>query len=331
MNKYIGHPSQLGGVEEVILAQGKGKGMNLLQIKNAKGLDMTLVCDRAMDISRLSFHGVNLGWFSPAGYVAPGLYDDAKGRGFLQNFTAGFLTTCGLTAVGGSVMDDGESTPMHGLISSTPCEHYHYYETDEEIVVEATVREASLFACHTEMKRTYKVSKTENKLTLSDTITNIGNKTAPSMVLYHFNMGYPLLTENARIMIPEISSKPTLDLFEKDYPQRKQMEKPTPGYTEKCFLYDVKEENGKAKFGMYNPDSGVGFTMTYNKKELPFLTEWKMMGEYEYVLGLEPGNAWPIGRKQMRENGELKFLEPGESFTTDIVLDFMDQPFTLGE
>lgn len=329
MNKYLGHPSQLGGIEEVILAQGKGKGMNLLQIKNTKAIDLTLVCDRCMDMSRLSYKGVNLGWFAPAGYVAPGLYDDAKGRGFLQNFTAGFLTTCGLTAVGGSCMDDGESTPMHGLISNTPCEHYHYYETEDEIIVEATVREASLFACHTEMKRTYKISKTEDKITLSDVITNIGNKTAPSMVLYHFNLGYPLLSEAAQLSIPEHSSFPTADAFDAMYPNRKVMEKPQAGFSEECYVYDVKEENGKAKIGIYNPDSSVGFTMSFSKDSLPFLTEWKMMGEYEYVLGLEPGNAWPCGRDKMRERGELKFLEPGESITTEIVLEFTDKPIFL--
>ena len=329
MNKYIGHPSQLGGVEEVVLAKGKGKGMNLLQIKNTKGIDLTLVCDRCMDMSRLTYKGVNLGWFSPAGYVSPALYDDAKGRGFLQNFTVGFLTTCGLTAVGGSCMDDGESTPMHGLISNTPCEEYRYWETEDEIIVEAVVKEASLFACHTEMKRTYKVSKTEDKITLSDTITNIGNKTAPSMVLYHFNLGYPLLSEAAQLTIPENSSFPTADAFNEMYPNRKVMEKPQAGFSEECYVYDVKEENKKAKIGIYNPDSKVGFTMAFSKESLPFLTEWKMMGEYEYVLGLEPGNAWPCGRKTMRERGELKFLQPGESITTEIELEFTDKPISL--
>ncbi len=329
MNQYIGHPSQLGGVEEVTLAKGKGKGMNLLQIKNTRAVDLTLTCDRCMDMSRLSYKGVNLGWFSPAGYVAPGLYDDAKGRGFLQNFTAGFLTTCGLTAVGGSCEDDGESTPMHGLISNIPCDHYNYWETEDEIIVEATVTEASLFACHTRMKRTYKISKTEDKITLSDVITNIGNKTAPSQVLYHINLGYPLLSETANVMIPENSSFPTQERFEKTYPNRKVMEKPQAGFMEECYVYDVKETDGKAKVGIYNPDSKVGFTMSFSKDSLPFLTEWKMMGEYEYVLGLEPGNAWPIGRKGMRERGELKFLEPGESITTEIILEFTDKDFDL--
>lgn len=48
MNKYIGHPHQISGVEEVTLANGKGKGMTLLQIRNGKGLEITLCSDRAL-------------------------------------------------------------------------------------------------------------------------------------------------------------------------------------------------------------------------------------------------------------------------------------------
>ena len=39
------------------------------------------------------------------------------------------------------------------------------------------------------------------------------------------------------------------------------------------------------------------------------------MGEYEYVMGLEPGNCLPDGRNMMREKGILEFLAPGASKT----------------
>ena len=117
MNTYIGQNAQLFGAEEHRLVGGKGDGMRLLEIRNGKGLCFTLSLDRAADISRLSVMGTNFGYFSPCGYVAPAYYDP-NGAGFLKSFTAGFLTTCGLTAVGGCCMDDGESTPMHGLISN---------------------------------------------------------------------------------------------------------------------------------------------------------------------------------------------------------------------
>ena len=96
---YYGHESQLFGVEEVRLQGGKGDGMRLLQVRNGKGLEFTVSADRCADISRLIFRGENCGFFSANGYVAPAYYDD-KEDGWLKNFTAGFLTTCGLLAVG---------------------------------------------------------------------------------------------------------------------------------------------------------------------------------------------------------------------------------------
>ena len=56
MNKYIGHPSQLSGVEQHMLLNGKAKGMTLLEVRTPKGLNITLSADRAMDISRISIY-----------------------------------------------------------------------------------------------------------------------------------------------------------------------------------------------------------------------------------------------------------------------------------
>ena len=65
INPYIGHASQLCGVEEVRLVGGKGDGMRRLQLRNATGLEKTVSADRCADISRLVFKGDNMGYFSP--------------------------------------------------------------------------------------------------------------------------------------------------------------------------------------------------------------------------------------------------------------------------
>jgi hypothetical protein len=57
---------------------------------------------------------------------------------------------------------------------------------------------------------------------------------------------------------------------------------------------------------------GIGVYLRYSKKELPFYTEWKMVGEGTYVVGMEPGNCIPEGRKSARKRGALTVLEPGE-------------------
>lgn len=62
ISPYIGHPSQLYGVEEVRLVGGKGDGMRLLQVNNASGLSFTVAADRCADVYRLCFKGVNMGY-----------------------------------------------------------------------------------------------------------------------------------------------------------------------------------------------------------------------------------------------------------------------------
>ena len=75
MNPYIGHDSQLYGIEEHRLVGGKGDGMRLYEVNNGKGLMMTVSPDRGGDITRLRYRGINLSYFSPCGYVAPAYYD----------------------------------------------------------------------------------------------------------------------------------------------------------------------------------------------------------------------------------------------------------------
>ena len=119
MNSYVGNPLQTRGAETYVLQNGKGDGMHFLFVRNGKGLEVWISLDRAGDVSRVSFLGENMGYFAPCGYVAPQYYDRV-GAGFLKSFTAGFFTTCGLTAVGSPCTDDGEELPLHGTLSHIP-------------------------------------------------------------------------------------------------------------------------------------------------------------------------------------------------------------------
>ena len=101
------------------------------------------------------------------------------------------------------------------------------------------------------------------------------------------------------------------------------MEKPQKGYEECCYYYDVLEKDGMAKCGIYNPDIKKGVVIGFDKKNLDRFTQWKMMGEYDYVLGLEPGNCTPDGRNVMRKEGKLKFIEPGEEYVTNLTFCFV--------
>ena len=304
--EYLGHESQGYGVEEHRLVGGKGDGIRLLEVNNGNGVMFTLSLDRAGDISRLYKDGKNLGFFAPCGYVSPTYYDN-RGAGFLKSFTAGFLTTCGLTAVGSPCTDNGEELPLHGNISHTPCENVSWW-TDDAIHIKLVVRDASLFGHKLILTREYECPIGGDEIIITDTVKNISDEETPYMILYHFNMGYPLLSENAKVTIKSKGVTPRNERAKEGLEKALIMERPQPGFVEQCYYYDMEE--GYAK--IYNPEIDTSLSLSFDTKELPFFTEWKMMGKGEYVLGLEPGNCSPDGRDVMRKNGRLQFLKAGE-------------------
>ena len=320
-NPYIGHDSQLYGIEEHRLAGGKGDGMRLLMVNNGKGLELTVSLDRACDISRLKYRGINMSYFSPCGYVAPAYYE-SKGTDWLKSFTAGFLTTCGLQAVGSPCTDEGEVLPLHGSIANTPAEKSYWFEEEDALVIRAEVPDEVIFSGQLRLKRELRVSLKENEFTITDTIENTGDTTRPFEILYHMNMGYPLLDEDSVIDIPSVSVTPRDDHAAEDIENWMHMIKPQAGYVERCY-YHKFENQGKAS--IFQPKLGQGLEISFDAKELDGFVEWKMMGVRDYVLGLECGNCYPDGRDVMRKTGMLKFLEPGEQKTYVVKVKMLDE------
>jgi galactose mutarotase-like enzyme len=314
-SKYIGCAGQIYGVEEHRLIGGKGDGMRLFEVRNGLGLEFTVSADRCADISRLSFKGDNMGYFAACGYVGPQYYE-REDLGFLKSFTGGFLTTCGLTAVGAPCVDEGEELPLHGTISNTPADKVWWSIDDRNITLHAVVNEGSLFGRKLQLERKIECSRIENKITLSDTVTNLGSSVSPLMLLYHVNIGYPLLSEKAILSIPSKTVNARNVHAAKDIDTWNVILPPTKDFEEQCY-YHTFEKEGLAR--IYNPDIHKGIEIAFDPTTLDYFTEWKMMGEKDYVLGLEPGNCHPEGRDKMRAGGKLKFLAPdeGKTFTTE--------------
>lgn len=309
MNPYIGHDSQVYGMEEHRLSGGKGDGIRLLEVSNGKGLELTLSPDRNCDIARLRYRGINMSYLSPCGYVAPAYYD-GTGTNFLNSFTAGFLTTCGLQAVGTPCMDEGEILPLHGSIANTPAEYVFWREENGELVTESVTKDETIFGRKLRLTRHIHVSLTENSFFLEDEIENTGDRREPLEILYHMNMGYPLLDEDSVVKIPSCAVRGRDQHAEEDIANWMRMEKPQAGYQERCYYHSFADEKGEAS--IWQPKISSGLTIQFNAKELDGFVEWKMMGIRDYVLGLECGNCYPDGRDVMRRTGMLKFLEPGE-------------------
>ena len=309
MNPYIGHETQIRGVEEHRLVGGKGDGMRLYEINNGNGLMLTVTPDRNGDIMRFRYNGINLGYMSPSGYVAPAYYDKS-GDEWLRSFTAGFLTTCGLENVGVVNEDEGELLPLHGTLANLPSERAYWTEEEGKFVIRTITKDEVIFGRKFQFARELIVSTEKNEFEIHDTITNTSDRVQSMEILYHMNIGYPLLDEDSVIEIPAAEVVARDDHAANDILNWMRMQKPTAGYQERCYYHKFADENGKAS--IYQPKLNVGLEISFNAKELDGFVEWKMMGVRDYVLGLECGNCYPDGRKAMRESGMLKFLAPGE-------------------
>lgn len=314
---YIGHINQLFNVREYRFCGGWADGVRAVDISNGAGLTFTVLVDRAMDIFNLSYKGKNLCYQTPVGVKAP-QYFDALGDGWMHSFGGGFFVTCGLDNIGGDCVDNGENFPCHGRMSNIPAENFRIERGFDEgtpyVTLSGDMMQTVLFGTQLTLTRKITCKYMENKIKIEDVVTNGSAREAAEMILYHFNLGYPLLDENAEVLIPSAKRTPRTEIAAKEIDLWDKFTSPVFGYKERCYYHeDMKAENGIVTFGMKNKTSDLSVKIAYENKNLPYFLQWKMIGVDEYVCGLEPGNSPVCGRHTAREEGTLKTIAPGDS------------------
>lgn len=312
--QYFGHPTQVYGVEEYTLKGGKGDGMRFFHIRNGLGMELMVSADRCSDISRLTLDGKNMNYTSTCGQVSPQYFNPAQdGFGLLKSFNCGFLTTCGFDNIGVPNTDNGEFLGLHGKLSNLPADHIYYVETESALEIHATMRSQVIFGRKLTLDRVISCSLEENTFTITDRVTNEGSTEEPCMLLYHMNMGYPLLSETAELHINSNEVIPRDDRAAEDLDTWNKILTPTPNFVEQCYYHRFPGETGK--LSLFNESINKGLQISFPTKDFPLITQWKMMGERDYVLGLEPCTNTLEGRSGIREKGELEMLAPGASKT----------------
>jgi Domain of unknown function (DUF4432) len=313
-----GRLSQAGGISYFTHADGKAKGVSTLRLRTAQGLEFWVVPDRGMDIFEACFQGRSLCWHSPTGMVHPA-YHSTRGIEWLRSFPGGLLSTCGLTTVGAPSEDNGESLGLHGTISNTPAEAVNWSERWEGneclLTVSGKVREASVHGANMLLERTISTSLESSSFSVHDVIENQGVRDSPLMVLYHFNFGFPLLTERSRIYAPSQAVQPADDHAARSKDEWNRFEAPQKGAAERVYFHEMKADaNGRVTVVLVGDSDKpeFGIELSYDSKTLPRFVQWKMTGTNHFVLGLEPANCWTLGRRAERTRGTLPMLSPGE-------------------
>ena len=315
----VGDMSQIARVKMHTLSDGSDEGVHAADVTTGTGFQFTVVPSRGLDISSASYRGRSLAWRSAQGDRHPAYYEP-QGLGWLRGFPGGLLTTCGLTWMGAPDTDDGVELGLHGRYSNTPAaavRGWAEWDGDAYVLsVQGEVRESVVFGENVVCRRKISAVLGENRLIVEDAITNEGFSASPHMVLYHVNLGFPIVDAGSRVVVPAELTEPRDDESARGGDRWMCVEEPVVGYREKVYFHRVAPDpDGSATVAVVNPtlDGGLGVYVRYRPDQLPQLVQWKMMGAGTYVVGLEPANARVMGRSVERAAGRLQMIEPGET------------------
>lgn len=325
--RHVGGMHQLGGIRDYTFSEGKQKGVRALEFSTGK-LRFTVLPDRNMDIAYADYKGTSLSWMSKTGITAPSFYEP-EGDNWHYGFYGGLLTTCGLRSIGIPCTHQNESFGLHGRISNIPASKISVsedWEGDNYILsASGQMREAKVFSENLVLKRQITAKLGDSMFTIKDTIVNEGFQPEGFLILYHMNMGYPLVSDGAHLVFPKGKMTNRDPLTEEELSRYSEIHGPVHGYQEQCCFFDF--EKNHVRIELQNPSlpDFKGIFIEYEKDQLPNFTVWKMLGESEYVVGLEPGTALPIGRAAAEEAGLIKTLQPMEEYHTQITFGILEK------
>jgi galactose mutarotase-like enzyme len=309
-------------------------GSRIIEAHNGSGLTFSLLPDRGMDIWAAHYKGIPLSWLSQGSPHAPDW-----GQGWLRLFNGGLLTTCGLTHVGPPETDDisGEQRDIHGNFTRLQAEHIstsgdwwddrgaeQYYELN----LTSTLHESRLFGEQYLVTRTYTLVLGKPEIKIATTVKNLSDAPTPLMLVHHFNLGYPLISESTQLVTANAGVYPRDDRATPYVADWENYHAATEGYPEQVFFHHPKTHPHKKLQSQWSKallkHGNFGLLFSWNAANQPYLTQWKNTRNGIYVCGVEPGNCIPEGQNSARATKRLHYLAAGAEETFTCVLSIID-------
>ena len=290
MDGRISNLAQIASIRRYTLTEGREKGLDVIDCDNGK-IRFLLNVSKALDIMQLYHEGQNISFLSKNAFTA-------REAGFLNRFEGGMLYTCGLDSVGGR-----EGFELHGSLHNTPAEVVETHCDEQEIKVTAIIRDTALFGPNLVLKRTVRTTVQSESVQIVDELKNEGFSEANYCLLYHINVGYPMLDEGARVVANVKKCTPRTPWSEKNENTRDRAGVPVVGEEETCYFLKLEQPF----VSLVNEKLGKTFSVSYSGYTLPHFVQWKSMASGDYAMGLEPCTT------ELDDRFAYKSLQAGES------------------
>jgi len=291
---------------------------------------------RGMSIWKMESHGIRFGWDSPvAGPVHPSAVPifDPSGIGWLEGFDE-LVVRCGLESNGAPEHDAGGQLiyPLHGRIGNLSAESLsiEYDEASGRVEVIGEVVESRLFVKRLRLRSRIRFHAGREHVELLDDVTNDLSQPATMQLLYHINVGTPVLGEGSKLeaAIDQLAPRDTLAASEID--NWNDFGAPQDGYSERVYFARLRaDENHLTTTMLRSGDGETGLGVTFNVNGLPRFILWKNTAAESdgYVAGIEPSTNYPNTRSYEQEQGRLIEIAAGETASFRVTL----QPLTNAE
>lgn len=326
-------------VKSYTLHGGLQEGVQVVEVNSGK-LSFAVLPTRGMGIWKGQCGDVRLAWDSPVkDPVNPAFINlhDRGGLGWLKGFNEWFVR-CGLNSMGAPGMDtvfdnsgNAFDVPLtlHGNIANIPARSVSIEITDQAIVVRAEVDETMMFGPALRLSTGIKTEFGSGRMTITDTVSNLGDNPQEHEMLYHINYGETLLEEGSRLVAPFKQVAPRDPRSVEGIETHDQYGAPQIGYVEQAYLYELAGigDDQQTMVMLRNAAGTQASVLSFSRLDFPCFTLWKnTAGKADgYVTGLEPATNYPNSRRFEREKGRVITLAGGESRTTTLTIDTFDE------
>ena len=302
---------------------GPPNGMKCLTIDTG-AMKTTLLPARGMGIWKCWSGNTELGWQSPVrGPVHPSLVPigDPSGIGWLEGFDE-LLVRCGLFSNGAPEFTEQGNVrySVHGRIANLPA-HSLRVEVDPEaglLEVIGTVTESRFLVYTLELESRIRFKVNSSEIEITDKVTNPLTSTGTMQLLYHINLGQPLLQAGSMLVAALETVAPRDSRAAEGIGDWSACQGPQDGYREQVYYSTpMADENHWTEAMLTNSDGSLGYSVHFDTRTLPCLNFWKNTAGVEdgYVLGIEPATGFPNTKSFEEQQSRVVRLQGGQSRT----------------
>jgi hypothetical protein len=321
-------------VRHYVLRGGKRDGVSYIEVNNGR-MTLMVLPTRGMSIWRAWMEGKALGWRSPvSGPVHPRFVPifDPSGLGWLEGFDE-LVVRCGLESNGAPDFDENGRLlyPLHGRIGNLPAHKVDVTVDDEAgtITVRGEVDESRFHFQKLRLSAAVTTRFNSTSFTLDDEVQNFGGTPATMQMLYHINIGEPLLDPGSRLVAPVASVAPRNAHAADGIGAWQTFAAPMAGYEEQVYFAELTgDDSGNTQVLLKNSAASAGVGVRCNKQTLPYFLLWKNTAALNdgYVTGLEPGTNFPNPRSFETQQRRIVNLPAGGKWQTSVHVDWHTSP-----